>query len=80
MISRVFYQLHVTLHLLPIREGSVPERSPATAVMRRAIIRSHARGLTWSATLAMVEDIELTTALGEEDVTLLYPTPHEYCR
>ena len=57
MIGGVSYQLHVTLHLLA-RAGSAPERLRVTAVMRRAIIRTHARGLRWSATIAMVRDIE----------------------
>ena len=82
MSGRALYQLQVILHLLA-RAGSAPERLPATDVMRRAIIRTYARGLRWSATIVMVRDIERASALGRgrgEDVTLFYPTTHEYRR
>ena len=79
MSGSVFYQLHITLHLLPIRTGSAPERSPATAVMRRVITRLSAPELLWSAIHVTVKDIEHSFALGEEDMHLLCPTPHEYC-
>ena len=68
MIGGVFYQLQVTLHLLPIRGGSAPERSPVMGAMRRVMYRGSVREHGRSALCAMIEDIELTTALGEEDV------------
>ena len=82
MSGRALYQLQVILHLLA-RAGSGPERLLVSDAMRRVTTRLSAPELRWSVSIAMVRDIERAPALGGgrgEDVTLFYPTTHEYRR
>ena len=86
MSGSALYQLQVILPLLPIREGSAPERLHVMDAMRRGTYIGSVREGGWSATFATIVDIERVTAHGwealelEGDAQLLYPTPHEYCR